>query len=295
MEALRCGEPTYPETYGTLVGEPPWTRHPGLSQAPRPGACQRRQMDHGDTLGSWWTERSPASTAMRKVIGSRSCRAAIASTSGIVRPSNSKCGCWKQKGGARRLACRSHAPNATEPNCRRACDCSGRVQSGTSTRCHRASDGLTELREPHGVESSCARDDYSFVLRPNPSSRSCYIPARPRRSLPSSTASDVAAREDGDLGSVVRKILPDGADALFDTTNSLGSAGLGAIRDGGLLVTWTTPQESEREITTTKIYGGPDGQGSGLAGLMGPLEGCLTLSSLQAWSLQRSLADSIYC
>ena len=66
MEALRCGEPTYPETYGTLVGERPWTRHPGLSQAPRPGACQRH---HGDTLGSWWTERSLASTAMRKVMG----------------------------------------------------------------------------------------------------------------------------------------------------------------------------------------------------------------------------------
>jgi hypothetical protein len=197
---------------------------------------------------------------MRKVIGSRSRRAAIASTSGIVRPSNSKCGCWKQKGGARRSACRSHAPNATEPNCRRACDCSGRVQSGTSTRCQRGSDGLTELREAHGVESSCARDDYSFVLRPNPSSRSCSIPARTRRSLPSSTASDVAAREDGDLGSVVRKILPDGADALFDTTNSLGSAGPGAIGDGDLLVTSTTPPESEREITTTKIYGGPDAE-----------------------------------
>ena len=72
-------------------------------------------------------------------------------------------------------------------------------------------------------------------------------------------ATDVAAREDGDLGAVVRKILPAGADALFDTTTSLGRAGLGAVRDGGLLVTSTTPPESERGIRVTKIYGLPDG------------------------------------
>jgi hypothetical protein len=124
---------------------------------------------------------------MRKGIGSRSCRAAIASTSVIVRPSSGENGRWKQKGGARRSACRSHAPSATEPNCRRACDWSGRVLSGTSTRCRRASDGLTELREARGVASSCAKDDCGFVLRPNPNFRSSYIPARPRRSLPRST------------------------------------------------------------------------------------------------------------
>jgi NADPH:quinone reductase len=72
-------------------------------------------------------------------------------------------------------------------------------------------------------------------------------------------ASDAAAREDGDIGMVVRKILPGGADALFDTTTSLGSAGLGAIKDGGLHVTSTSPPESERGIRTTKIYGLPDG------------------------------------
>ena len=72
-------------------------------------------------------------------------------------------------------------------------------------------------------------------------------------------ASDVAAREDGDLGMVVHKILPGGADALFDTTNSLGRAGLGAIRDGGIHVTSTDPPESERGIWVTKIYGLPDG------------------------------------
>lgn len=72
-------------------------------------------------------------------------------------------------------------------------------------------------------------------------------------------ASEVAAREDGDLGPAVRKILPGGADALFDTTTSLGHAGLGAVRDGGLLVTSTDPPESERGIRVTKIYGLPDG------------------------------------
>jgi len=72
-------------------------------------------------------------------------------------------------------------------------------------------------------------------------------------------ASDVAAREDGDIGTVVRKILPAGADGLFDTTTSLGSAGLGAIKDGGLHVTSTDPPEPERGIRVTKIYGVPDG------------------------------------
>jgi NADPH:quinone reductase len=71
-------------------------------------------------------------------------------------------------------------------------------------------------------------------------------------------ASDVAAREDGDIGVIVGKILPGGADALFDTA-SLGSAGLGAVKDGGLLVTSTAPAESERGIRVTKIFGLPDG------------------------------------
>jgi hypothetical protein len=72
-------------------------------------------------------------------------------------------------------------------------------------------------------------------------------------------ASDVAVREDGDIGAAVRKIAPGGADALFDTTTSLGSAGLGAIKDGGLHVTSTDPPESERGIRVAKIYGLPDG------------------------------------
>jgi NADPH:quinone reductase-like Zn-dependent oxidoreductase len=72
-------------------------------------------------------------------------------------------------------------------------------------------------------------------------------------------AADVAAREDGDLGAVVRKLLPGGADALFDTTTSLGRTGLGAVKDGGTYVTSTTPPEPERGIRATKIYGLPDG------------------------------------
>jgi NADPH:quinone reductase len=72
-------------------------------------------------------------------------------------------------------------------------------------------------------------------------------------------AADVAAREDGNLGEVVRKLLPGGADALFDTTTSLGSTGLGAVKNGGAYVTSTTPPEPERGIRATKIYGLPDG------------------------------------
>jgi NADPH:quinone reductase-like Zn-dependent oxidoreductase len=72
-------------------------------------------------------------------------------------------------------------------------------------------------------------------------------------------ASEVAAREDGNLGAVVRKLVPDGADALFDTTTSLGATGLGAIKNDGVYVTSTTPPEPERGIRVTKIYGLPDG------------------------------------
>ena len=71
-------------------------------------------------------------------------------------------------------------------------------------------------------------------------------------------ASDVVTREAGDLGSAVRAIVPVGADALLDTTTSLANAGLSAIRDGGRYVTTTDPPEAERDITVTKIYGGPD-------------------------------------
>ena len=69
----------------------------------------------------------------------------------------------------------------------------------------------------------------------------------------------VATREEGDIGAAVQKIIPGGADALFDTTNTLGSSGLGAIRDGGVHVTSTSPPEAERGIRVTKIYGLIDG------------------------------------
>jgi NADPH:quinone reductase-like Zn-dependent oxidoreductase len=85
------------------------------------------------------------------------------------------------------------------------------------------------------------------------------VSGRDRDYVLSLGASDVAAREDGDIGVVVRKILPGGADALFDTTASLGRAGLEAVKDGGFHVTSTDPPESERGIRVTKIYGLPDG------------------------------------
>ena len=72
-------------------------------------------------------------------------------------------------------------------------------------------------------------------------------------------ASDIAAREDGDVGAAVRKTLPDGADAFFDTTRTVGAAGLGAVKDGGLHVTSNDPPDPQRGIRTTKIYGLPDG------------------------------------
>jgi NADPH:quinone reductase-like Zn-dependent oxidoreductase len=81
---------------------------------------------------------------------------------------------------------------------------------------------------------------------------------RDRETVLALGATDVAPREAGDLGPTVRDLLPDGADALFDTTRSLGVTGLAAIRDGGLYVTVTDGPEPERGITVTKVYGGPD-------------------------------------
>jgi NADPH:quinone reductase len=50
----------------------------------------------------------------------------------------------------------------------------------------------------------------------------------------------VALVGDEELGMVVRRIVPDGADAVLDTA-SMGAAALGAVRDGGRYVTVTVP------------------------------------------------------
>jgi len=71
-------------------------------------------------------------------------------------------------------------------------------------------------------------------------------------------ATDVAVREAGDLGKTVRALVRGGADAFFDTTRSLGTTGLGAVRDGGRYVTVTSAPEPQRDITVTMVYGRPD-------------------------------------
>lgn len=86
------------------------------------------------------------------------------------------------------------------------------------------------------------------------------VAERDRDQMMSRGAEQVAPREAGDLGAAVRAILPDGADALLDTTRSLGSTGLGAVADGGRYVTVTEAPEAERGITVTMVYGGPDSQ-----------------------------------
>ncbi|MCW2983763.1 MAG: alcohol dehydrogenase [Conexibacter sp.] len=81
------------------------------------------------------------------------------------------------------------------------------------------------------------------------------VSERDRDQMLARGASHVADREAGDLGAAVRKTLPEGADALLDTTSSLGGAGLAAIRDGGRYVTVTDGPPSERDINVTKAYG----------------------------------------
>lgn len=72
-------------------------------------------------------------------------------------------------------------------------------------------------------------------------------------------AGDVAAREDGDLVEVVRRIAPDGVDAFFNTVNGLGDSGIGMLRDGGRYVTVTDGlPDPERGITPIKVFGGPN-------------------------------------
>lgn len=61
----------------------------------------------------------------------------------------------------------------------------------------------------------------------------------------------VARVGEEELGTVVRRIVPDGADALLDTA-SIGAAALGAVRDGGRYVTVTVPPPPERDITVTR-------------------------------------------
>jgi NADPH:quinone reductase-like Zn-dependent oxidoreductase len=77
---------------------------------------------------------------------------------------------------------------------------------------------------------------------------------RDRVGLTELGAGGVVAREDGDLGQAVRRILPGGADGVLDTA-SLAGAALGAIRDGGRYVTVTATPEPERGIKVARIVG----------------------------------------
>jgi NADPH:quinone reductase-like Zn-dependent oxidoreductase len=61
----------------------------------------------------------------------------------------------------------------------------------------------------------------------------------------------VARVGDEELATLVRRIVPDGADALLDTA-SIGVEALGAVRDGGRYVTLTVPPPPERDITVTR-------------------------------------------
>jgi NADPH:quinone reductase-like Zn-dependent oxidoreductase len=83
------------------------------------------------------------------------------------------------------------------------------------------------------------------------------VSERDRAAVLALGATDVVAREDGDLGEGVRKVVPGGADVLIDTASIAGPA-LAAIRDGGRFVTTTVLPEAERDISVVNIYGGPN-------------------------------------
>lgn len=68
------------------------------------------------------------------------------------------------------------------------------------------------------------------------------------------TGCDVVVPRSDDFAAAVREVAPDGADGLYDTA-ALAAAGLGAVRDGGAMVSirgWT-PDEPERGIAVTAI------------------------------------------
>jgi NADPH:quinone reductase len=73
-------------------------------------------------------------------------------------------------------------------------------------------------------------------------------------------ASAAIAVEDGDLGGAVRRVAPDGADALLDTA-SLAARALGALRDGGRYVTITDMPPAERGISVARAFGRMDTEG----------------------------------
>lgn len=83
------------------------------------------------------------------------------------------------------------------------------------------------------------------------------VSERDRAAMLALGAAEVVAREDGDLGTLVRKLLPDGADAVLDTAK-VAEGGLGAVRDGGRFVTTSVAPDPARSITTTMIFGVAD-------------------------------------
>jgi NADPH:quinone reductase len=68
-----------------------------------------------------------------------------------------------------------------------------------------------------------------------------------------------AVTADGDLRDQVRKVVPDGADALLDTA-SIGAPALGAVRDGGKYVTVTNIPSPERGIDVFRSGGRMDAE-----------------------------------
>jgi NADPH:quinone reductase len=74
-----------------------------------------------------------------------------------------------------------------------------------------------------------------------------------------SGAAEFVARTD-DLPGAVRALVPSGADGLLDAAQ-LGTAAIGAVRDGGSFVAVTDPSEptTERGIRTATVHVQPDG------------------------------------
>lgn len=72
-------------------------------------------------------------------------------------------------------------------------------------------------------------------------------------------ADAVVSTADGDVGAQVRKVAPQGADALLDTASLAGTA-LAAVRDGGKYVTVTTVPATERGIDVFRSGGRMDAE-----------------------------------
>ena len=142
----------------------------------------------GIDIRSWvWSGRSSVTTATSKATGSQNLAAVTASTSGTALRSSRVPGCWTYKEEQHGWKRHSSARCVTEPSCPLVSNWFDRAQRGTSTPFRVRSCAPTASQAALGGGSSSKMEHYGSSRTRHPSSTSCSVPGRFRRSLPTST------------------------------------------------------------------------------------------------------------